>query len=825
MKTFVCLLCLQVLSCTYLLAQKIDPLKKQLEVTRQEASIKLDGILEEPDWQRATASSDFVEYAPNPGTTPSQKSAVKVIYSNTAMYIGAMLYDTHPDSILQEMTERDNFGNTDWFGIVIDAYQDGINGVGFFITPAGIQFDTKYSALDGNNNGTINGGDQNWDAVWSGVTKITEEGWIVEMEIPYSAIRFPKLVDQVWNVNFGRVIRRNREENYWNPVDPELNGFVNQAGQISGISNIESPVRLSATPFVATYLENYHDTQEDPINTLSRSISGGMDVKYGINDAFTLDMTLIPDFGEAQSDNQVLNLSPFEVRFDENRQFFTEGTELFNKGGLFYSRRVGGRPIGYGDAFDQVDEENGEVLLENPGESQLFNATKVSGRTSKGLGLGVFNATAKRTVAKIKNSEGEVREFETSPLTNYNVFVLDQNLKHNSFVTLINTNVTRSGESYDANVTGTQFSLRNKANSYQVSGGGAVSQKYRSTETELGHRWQLNFNKTSGKFQWGTGLYEESDTYDPNDLGFLGSNNEREVWASMRYNVYKPFGNFNSAGGGMFIHYTQLYNPNTFTALGINAWAWAGTKKFFNFGGGTYIRPLESFDYFDTRTDGRYYRSPRFANFWIWASTDYRKRFAFDINLETHLNEEEGRRRYGVTVEPRFRVSDRMLLQWETSVNLSKREVGFVDKDEEEEIIFGRRDRTTVENTFKTRYVFSNKMTLSFRLRHYWSNATYASMHRLGEDGNLYDTGYNSFSDNSFNSFNIDMIYRWRFAPGSDIFIIWKNSISRWTDEIAQLEYDYTRSVRSLTDIPQTNSLSIKIIYFLDYLDFKKKSS
>lgn len=823
MKTIIFLLGLQVLCCFYLSAQVLDPLKKQLEATRQQSTIKLDGVLDEADWQRATASSDFVEYGPNPGTTPSQKSSVKVIYSNTAMYIGATLYDTHPDSILQEMTERDNFGNTDWFGVVIDAYQDGINGVGFFITPAGIQFDTKYSALGGNNDGTLGGGDSNWDAVWDGVAKITNQGWVVEMEIPYSAIRFPKKMDQVWNINFGRVIRRTREENYWNPVNPELNGFVNQAGQISGISNIESPVRLSATPFVATYLENYHDNQGDPVNTLSRSISGGMDVKYGINDAFTLDMTLIPDFGEAQSDNQVLNLSPFEVRFNENRQFFTEGTELFNKGGLFYSRRVGGSPLRYGDAFSEVDEEQGEVLIENPSEAQLYNATKVSGRTSKGLGLGVFNATAKRTVAKIKNKDGEVREFETNPLTNYNVFVLDQNLKNNSFVTLINTNVMRNGDSYDANVTGTEFSLRNKANSYQLSGSAALSQKYWVDETDLGHRWQLNINKTSGKLQWGTGYYEESDTYDPNDLGFLGSNNEREFWGNVNYNIYKPFGNFNSAGGGMFVHYTQLYNPSTFTALGINAWLWASTKKFFNFGGGTYFRPTESFDYFDTRTEGRYYRNPRFANFWAWISTDYRKRFALDVNVEAHFNEEEGRHRYGMNIEPRFRVNDRLLLQWETWINFSKREVGFVDKDENDEIIFGRRDRTTIENTFRTRYVFTNNMTLSFRLRHYWSNASYSSMHRLGLDGNLYDTGYNDFSDNSFNSFNIDMIYRWRFAPGSDLFIIWKNNISRWTNDLEQLEYDYQRSVRSLGDIPQTNSLSIKLIYFLDYLDFKKK--
>lgn len=152
-----------------------------------------------------------------------------------------------------------------------------------------------------------------------------------------------------------------------------------------------------------------------------------MDVKYGISDAFTLDMTLIPDFGQAQSDNKVLNLSPFEVQFNENRQFFTEGTELFNKGGLFYSRRIGGTPLNYGKAYNNL--QDGEEVVENPLAPQLYNATKISGRTAKGLGIGFFNATSGRTVATIRNSEGIERQVETDPLTNFNVLVFDQNLK------------------------------------------------------------------------------------------------------------------------------------------------------------------------------------------------------------------------------------------------------------------------------------------------------------------------------------------------------------------------------------------------------------
>ena len=199
-----------------------------------------------------------------------------------------------------------------------------------------------------------------------------------------------------------------------------------------------------------------------------------MDVKYGINEAFTLDMTLIPDFGQVQSDNKVLNLTPFEVKYNENRPFFTEGTELFNKGNLFYSRRVGGQPLHYGDVENQISSN--EEVVKNPVESKLINATKISGRTKSGLGIGFFNALTKPMYAEVEDNNGNKREIETNPLTNYNIVVLDQTLKNNSSISAINTNVTRSGSDYDANVTAGLFNFNNKKNTYNWYGKFALSQ-------------------------------------------------------------------------------------------------------------------------------------------------------------------------------------------------------------------------------------------------------------------------------------------------------------------------------------------------------------
>ena len=797
----------------YTSAQDLDLNKKQTKAFRTNQAISIDGLLSEDDWLRATPTSDFIVNEPNPGTKPAQRTEVKIMYDNTGLYVGAMLYDSKPDSILKELSQRDQFGNTDWFGIFLDPYRDGINGVSFIVTPAGVQFDAKYSVF---------GEDENWDAVWESATNITDQGWVVEMKIPYSAIRFPDMPIQTWHLNFGRMIRRIQQKSFWSEVDPQKNGFLNQAGYLMGIEDIKSPVRLSATPFIAVYGQHYHDKEGDPINSYGRSFNGGMDIKYGISDAFTLDMTLIPDFGEAQSDNQVLNLSPFEVRFDENRQFFTEGTELFNKGGLFYSRRVGGTPLHYYDVYDQMTDD--EEVIENPQQTQLYNATKISGRNKNGLGIGLFNATSGRTTALLRNSEGIEREIQTDPLTNYNVFVLDQNLKNNSYVTFINTTVLRSGSDYDANVTGTVFSLRNKKNTYEVRGSGALSQKYFTNDTDLGHKYNLSFRKTSGNLIFGLFYGEESDTYDPNDLGFLYNNNERGVEGWVEYNAYKPFWKFNRAGGGLWMQYSMLYNPSVFTDYGINTWFWGETKNFWNLNFFTYHEPFVTYDYFEPRTEGRYYRVPTSSNYGFYIGSDRRKRLRVSMNANFRTFSEEGRVSRNYFIEPRFRVNDKLSFTWELGLLNNRNSIGYVndfidEKSNEHHIIFGRRDQNTVINELGSSYNFNNKMALTFRLRHYWSKVKYNRFNLLLEDGGLGYTDYQDIHDANFNAFNIDMVYRWRFAPGSDIFVVWKNAIFNSSDIPS---VDYFDNVNKLFESPQTNSLSIKVIYFLDYLNLVK---
>ena len=597
--------------------------KKIIGAVRVQETPKIDGILDEEIWKNAPIASDFIQNSPNPGNQPSQKTEVRVLYDNTAMYIGATMYDVSKDSIMRQLSQRDEEENTDLFAVFIDTYKDGQSGYGFVVHPTGVQWDARYSQAQGQ--------DVSWNAVWMSAVSMDENNWYVEMKIPYSAIRFPEKPLQEWGINFARKIRRIREFDFWNEVNPSVNGFVNQWGTLMGVSNIESPVRLMFTPYVAGYVEHYPYDVKGKSN-YSQSINGGMDVKYGINDAFTLDMTLIPDFGQVQSDNQVLNLSPFEVQFNENRPFFMEGTELFNKGSLFYSRRLGGTPINFNAPYNQLNDN--EEVIDNPAESQLLNATKISGRTKGGLGIGVFNGITKSMYATIKDTVTEqTREVLTDPLTNYNVFVLDQNLKNNSYVSLINTNVTRSGSFYDANVTGGLFKFNSKKNVFSLAGRGIVSQKYFSTDSvSLGHRTNFDFVKEGGNFKFGVGYNEIDDTYNPNDLGYLYNNNIRDGYAYIGYNIYKPFWKILQFWSSIKTYNARIYNPDKYADFNINFDVGATFKNWISAGTFYTAEPIETYDFYEPRVWGRFQAWQTSNNFGGWISSDYRKKIALDLN-------------------------------------------------------------------------------------------------------------------------------------------------------------------------------------------------
>ncbi|MDX2414777.1 MAG: DUF5916 domain-containing protein, partial [Bacteroidales bacterium] len=756
------------------------------------------------------------------GERSKYKTEVRLLYDNTALYIAAKMYDPSPDSIYKELGERDSDGtlNADNFGIDISPYNDGINGATFKVSVSGVQSDRPPRVSMRGMRGM--GGGDTWDAVWESHTTVTDDGWIAEIRIPYSALRFSRDAIQTWGLNFWREVRRDREQSSWNYVDREIGTTFNHLGELSDIRDIEPPLRLSLTPYVSGYLEKYNS---DPT---SASYNGGLDLKYGINESFTLDATLVPDFGQVKSDEQVLNLTPYEVKFNENRPFFMEGTELFNKGGIFYSRRVGSQPQGYYTADDNLDTH--EQVSINPSEAGLINATKLSGRTRGGLGIGVFNAMTKGIFATVLDTlSDDTREVLTGPFTNYNMLVIDQSLVNNSYISLVNTNVRRNAKKdenyYTANVTATDFRLQDKSRQYSIGGKAALSQKYYDdADTELGHKLNLRVGKTGGAFRVEYGLDLTNDTFDPNDMGYLRRNNEFQNELSVSYNTYNPFWKILTTRSSVQYQYNMLYNPRVFTGSGIEFSTYTTFKNYWTFMLRGEYKPKGSDDYYEPRIDGWYFHRNRSLNFMSWISTNRNKRLSANFRASyTKYWTDINMREYTLSFDPSYKFSNRFSMGYGINLRKKYNDLGFASSDYETEVVIGQRENTTIENKIQTSFIFTANSYLSLNLRHYWSRADYLDKYyqlQMNDGGLVADPSYTENHDYNYNAFNIDMVYTWRFAPGSEMSVVWKNSIYTGSDEIY---YDFMDNLNYMFGSDKKNSLSLKILYYLDYQSLRKR--
>lgn len=771
----------------------------------------VDGILDDKIWENVEVADSFIQYQPYNGKKPTFETEVKIVYSDESIFIAAKMYDLSSDSIFSLLTQRDDLGQTDYFGVYFDPFNQGIISYGFFVTAAGVQTDIKLN---------IDTEDSNWDAVWKSDFKINEDSWTVEIQIPYSALRFPSENEQIWSVNFYRNIQRYREISTWNYIDETQSGRSGQSGKILGIENIDAPLRLSLFPYFS-YYSQFEDKKFSGYQAI-----GGMDLKYGINESFTLDMMLIPDFGEVQSDENVLNLSAYETYYDEKRAFFTEGTEMFQKGEIFYSKRIGTTPQYYTSVENELLEN--ETIRKNPLATQIINATKISGKTNSGLGIGFLNAMTSNTYAILEDTlNNSSRKFRTNPFTNYNVFVLDQSLKNNSYISLINTNVSIPQSKYYANVSAYDFKIAGKKNRYAIYSKAGVSNIFNPDDTlNTGFYYKVQLSKISGNFRFSALRKVLSEKYNPNDLGYLATNNQITNALSLSYTIYKPFWRILKLINSLSVTQTSLYLPYNYIGTQLYAQISITFKNHLSYG----IREIseigKTYDYFEPRIENKVFVNPPTNTIFTWISSDYRKKIAIDLNFGYYFSTDEIISLEGIwyTIAPRLRFSDKFLFVYNYSQQLDYNDFGYVYKiDEIDTVFFGKRNIRTLTNSVSAIYIFNNRSSIDFRLRHYWSTVDYTEYYTLEEDGTLkhFSRAYRYFtnSDINYNTFNIDLIYNLRFAPGSEFSLVWKNYLTTNENEIVT---SYKQNLNNLYNLNNTNSLSLKIVYYMDYQYIKK---
>ncbi len=386
--------------------------------------IKVDGILSEGIWQR-TGFTDFKQREPDQGAPGSEKSETWVAYDDEALYVAAKLYDQQADSIVARLVRRDFvYGDpSDGFLVYIDPYHDKMTGNLFYVSAAGTKADGLVE-----NDGRF---ELSWDAVWEGVAKVHSDGYVVEMKIPFSQLRFKETEQQVWGINFERYIGRKNETAMVVYTPRNENGFVSRFPDLVGLEGIAPSSRLEVLPYVTGKAEYIGNNPNDPFNPGKKYLpGGGLDLKVGLGTSLTLDGTINPDFGQVEVDPAVVNLSDVETSFQEKRPFFTEGVSIFRfgRGGtnnnwsfnwneptIFYSRRIGRTPQRPQFSLPYYD------FAEIPNGTKILGAGKISGRIGDDWKIGMIHSLTNKELTRI-DSAGHRSNQEMEPQSYYGVF-------------------------------------------------------------------------------------------------------------------------------------------------------------------------------------------------------------------------------------------------------------------------------------------------------------------------------------------------------------------------------------------------------------------
>ena len=803
------------------------PTRPILAAKKVAVSIKLDGILNEPSWNEAAEATNFTEFTPKPNT-PEQlanKTVIKLMYNNEGIYFGGKCYEQNADSISKELVGRDGFGNNDFICVAFDTYNDKQNGFEYFVTPLNEQFDAKLSAKNE---------DPSWNAVWESKTIIEKDGWSFEMFIPFSAIRFGKGNLQDWGLNFFRSRAKTSQVFSWSPINPTIQATV-QEGKWEGVSNIKPPIRLQFSPYLSYYTTLFTKTNAGEKKYVQQ-VNGGMDVKYGINQAFTLDMALIPDFGQVQTDNRVLNIGPFEQQYQENRPFFTEGVELFSKGDLFYARRIGKNPVQTNNDYANNLNTN-EIILKDPLETKIINATKVSGRMQNGLAIGILNAITGVQKATVQNTVTNAeRKVNSYPLTNYNVLVVDKTLKNNSSISFVNSNVTRNGSDYDANVSMFLADFNDKKNMWNIGGNVAVSNLIGAGingGTITGYAQNISFGKNGGRLNFNINSDLVTDKFDKNDLGYQSNNNTFDNRYFIGYRWIKPKGFYNRMGINFNGSVSRLYKPldplkqkghmlqEFFTAVNF----FGQTKGLWNFYSNINNR-IEARDYYEARMPGRVFKRGGRSSFFVNINSNEAKKYSFGFGLGLRKGR-QFKTTYGATLETnqKIRFNPKVSLDFNISYETVHDQGGFGKIVSNTDIVFTKRDNRTIENFLNLKWSFTNKMGLTLGVRHYWSSLIPKELFLLNIDGSLAPYSTIAFTPQSLsfntNYFTINMVYTWQIRNGSFLTIAYQDDANDFVR--GSSEKNYFKNIDKTFSVNHANTFSVKMVYFIDYLSLKRK--
>jgi Domain of unknown function (DUF5916)/Carbohydrate family 9 binding domain-like len=402
-------------------SQNPPPARREVRAIPITSAITIDGVLDEAVWATAAPCTAFVQRDPVEGARPTQRTEVRILFDRDALYIGARMYDSAPDSIVSELSRRDGGTRSDRFTVYLDPYHDRRSGCYFGINAAGTCFDgTLYN--DG-------WSDDSWDGVWEARSKRDAQGWTAEMRVPYSQLRFAKADPQAWGINFCRQMGRGFEDIYFENRPKKSSGFVSLFPTLVGLQDVNPTNAIEIIPYATSKAEFLQHETGDPFHDGSSfKPNAGGDLRMPFGSKLTLNATVNPDFGQVEVDPAVVNLSDVETFFPEKRPFFVEGSSIFDAGQqgasdywgfnypqptFFYTRRIGHAPDG------SVPDD--AMFTDEPAGTTILGAAKLSGKLSPSMNFGMLHAVTSKEEAKLQYSDLSQGEVEVEPLTYYGV--------------------------------------------------------------------------------------------------------------------------------------------------------------------------------------------------------------------------------------------------------------------------------------------------------------------------------------------------------------------------------------------------------------------
>jgi hypothetical protein len=814
------------------------PERPTLQAVRAASPIVIDGDLSDAAWQAAPEFTGFTQHDPVDGQPATQRTSFRVVYDDQAIYFGAFMQDAQRPTAL--LARRDAFVDTDFLSINIDSQHDRLSGAAFTISPSNTQIDSiLYNDI---------GEDGSWDAVWESQTKIAADGWVAEVRVPFSQLRFPDKPSHTWGIN---VTRRTVRTNEWvrivNTRKGET-GFVSHFADLTGLEGFRRERQIEIVPYAVARsdVRSRFDRSNPLLDTQEERFDGGLDLKYALTSTLTLTGTVNPDFGQVEVDPAVVNLSQFETFYPEKRPFFTEGLNIFAFGDsparthinfmfppqMFYSRRIGRSPQ------TTVDAD----FVTQPGETTILGAAKVTGKLG-GWSVGVLNALTDAERASFVDGL-DLRKRQVEPMTNYFVSRVTKELgasRLGFLLTSVNRRMTgelspllrenaltagldgytafRDGSwifewmAAGSRVSGSAeaIALTQLSSAHYYQRPDAEHVEFDPARTSLtGQAGRVMLSKQTGLWRPIVQVHAYSPGFETNDAGFMQRADILSMNALTQYVNEQPSKRFRSRTVWMGGWMNRNFDGDTLER-GVFADAFGSFANYWDYRAALFVTP-GSFS--DQRTrGGPVVRTQRSWSSDLSLGSDRRKRFSFGVDGHFEDGEEGSYVRSG-GVSLNYRPAPSLQLSIGPYLSRSHEEHQYVTTTGGE-YVFAQLEQRSFELATRVDWTLNSRLSFQLFVQPFLAAGEYHDLHALAAARTANYVPYAAPLDEpdfNFRSVRGSAVARWEFRPGSALYVVWNENRA---DAVPIGDFRFRRDARAISTAPSHDVFLVKVSYWL----------